>query len=301
MPAVVMQRLAHVLTASQFDRESTDALLDRASQLHGIRDDVLAGKIMATLFYEPSTRTRLSFEAAMLRRGGGVISAEDASQTSSAVKGETLEDTVRVVGTYADLIVLRHPTVGASQQAAAVSPVPLINAGDGSGEHPTQALLDIYTIRRELGGLDGRHIVLCGDLRFSRTVHSLVTLASLFDIRFSLVSTPELTMPPEMVASLRDTGAKVTETADINDVIRDCDVLYPTRVQTERTDVKYDANFVVNKALMQRLPDSAIVMSPLPRREEIDTEIDDDPRVAYFRQAANGVPVRMALLESLLT
>jgi aspartate carbamoyltransferase catalytic subunit len=301
MSAVATQRPAHVLTASQFDRESTDALLDRAAQLDGIRDNALAGRIMATLFYEPSTRTRLSFESAMVRRGGDVISAEDASQTSSAVKGETLEDTVLVVGTYADLIVLRHPTVGASQQAAAVSPVPLINAGDGSGEHPTQALLDIYTIKRELGGIDGKHIVLCGDLRFSRTVHSLVTLASLYDVRFSLVSTPELAVPAEMVASLRDSGTQVTETTDINDVIRDCDVLYPTRIQAERTNTRYDADVVVNKALMQRLPDGAIVMSPLPRCEEIDTEIDDDPRVAYFRQAANGVPVRMALLELMLT
>jgi aspartate carbamoyltransferase catalytic subunit len=301
MSAVAMPRPAHVLTASQFDRELTDSLLQRAAELEGIRDNLLAGKIMATLFYEPSTRTRLSFESAMVRRGGEIISAEDASQTSSAVKGETLEDTIRVVGCYADLIVLRHPTVGASQRAALVSPVPLINAGDGSGEHPTQALLDIYTIKRELGSIDGKHIVLCGDLRFSRTVPSLVTLASLYNARFSLVSTPELAMAPEMVEALRNSGTHIVETADINEVIRDCDVLYPTRVQEERTDIRYNAGVVVDNALMQRLPERAIVMSPLPRRDEIAPEIDNDPRVAYFRQAANGVPVRMALLEALLT
>jgi aspartate carbamoyltransferase catalytic subunit len=300
MSTVAMQRPAHVLTASQFDREFTDSLLDQAAQLDGVRDNLLAGKIIATLFYEPSTRTRLSFESAMARRGGNVLSAEDASETSSAVKGETLEDTVRVVGAYADLIVLRHPTLGSAQQAAAVSPVPLINAGDGAGEHPTQALLDIYTIKRERGSIDGTHLVFCGDLRFSRTVHSLVTLASLYDVRFSLVSTPELAMAPELVMSLRASGKQVVETTNIADVIGDCDVLYPTRVQAERSEVRYSTGVVVDNALMKRLPDRAIVMSPLPRREEINPEIDDDPRVAYFRQAANGVEVRMALLETML-
>ena len=302
MAALTLPRLAHVLTASQFDRGATDALLDRAGQLDGVRDTALAGKIMATLFYEPSTRTRLSFESAMVRRGGAVISAQDAGQTSSAAKGETLEDTIRVVAGFADVIVLRHPIEGAAERAAGVSPVPVINAGDGSGEHPTQALLDLYTIKRELGGLDGKHIVLCGDLRFGRTAHSLVTLASLYGMRFSLVAAPGLEMPAERVAALRDGGSKVVEVTKIEDAIHDCDVLYQTRVQTERIEGDHRATGVtVDPALMQRLPRHAVVMHPLPRVGEITPDVDDDPRAAYFRQAANGVTLRAALLEALLS
>jgi aspartate carbamoyltransferase catalytic subunit len=301
MSAPTLPRLEHVLAASQFDRDMVDALLERAARLEGVRDTALAGKIMASLFFEPSTRTRLSFESAMVRRGGAVIGAQDAAQTSSAAKGETLEDTVRVVAGYADLIVLRHPAEGAVRLAAAVSPVPVVNAGDGSGEHPTQALLDLYTIKRELGGLDGRRIVICGDLRYGRTVHSLAALASHYGMRFSLIANPGLEMPAEVVAALRARGCEVDESSNAGEAIRECDVLYQTRVQRERIkDGGGRPGVVVDAALMKLLPPHAIVMAPLPRVGEITPEVDNDPRAAYFRQAANGVTVRMALLEALL-
>ncbi len=262
----------------------------------------LRGKIMASVFYEPSTRTRFSFEAAMLRLDGRVISAEDASKGSSAAKGESLEDTVRIIGGYADLIVLRHPEAGAAARAALVSPVPIINAGDGPGHHPTQALLDLYTIRRELGRLDHLRIAMAGDLRYGRTVRSLALLLTRYPgNELILVSPDELRMSEDVLGELRRSGVSVREERDLPSAVAGIDVLYQTRIQRVRFSSVVDYErlrsiSVVDPLLMRRLPEHAVVMHPPPRFGEIDPAVDQDPRAAYFRQARNGLFVRMAVL-----
>jgi aspartate carbamoyltransferase catalytic subunit len=299
--------LGHVITSEQFDRPLLDHIFQQASALAGVRDDRLAHRVMASLFYEPSTRTRLSFESAMLRLGGAVLGTEAAHTFSSAIKGETLEDTIRMVSTYADVIVLRHDQEGAAARAAAVASVPVVNAGDGPGEHPTQALLDLYTIERELGHVEGVRIAFCGDLRFGRTARSLALLMALYPgVEMTFVA-------PEVVQVRRDTlerlearGIEWRLADQLTDVLDGIDVVYQTRVQKERfTDAaEYElarTAIRIDAALMERLPASAIVMHPLPRVDEIAPEVDADPRAAYFRQAANGVAIRMALLEMLLT
>ncbi|HEY8672158.1 MAG TPA: aspartate carbamoyltransferase [Candidatus Dormibacteraeota bacterium] len=299
--------LGHVISSEQFDRPLLDHIFAQASALAGVRDDRLARRVMASLFYEPSTRTRLSFESAMLRLGGAVLGTEDAHTFSSAIKGETLEDTVRMVSTYADVIVLRHDQEGAAARAAAVASVPVVNAGDGPGEHPTQALLDLYTIERELGHVEGVRIAFCGDLRFGRTARSLALLMALYPgVEMTFVA-------PEVVQVRRDTldrlearGIEWRLADQLTDVLDGIDVVYQTRVQKERfTDAaEYElarTAIRIDTALMERLPANAIVMHPLPRVDEIAPEVDADPRAAYFRQAANGVAIRMALLEMLLT
>ena len=261
---------------------------------------------MATLFYEPSTRTRLSFELAMLRLGGSVVGTEAAREFSSVIKGETLEDTIRMVSAYADVIVLRHDQKGAAARAAAVASVPVVNAGDGPGEHPTQALLDLYTIRCERGTADGAHIAFCGDLRYGRTVHSLAQLLSLHPgVRMTFVAPEVVQVGAELQARMAAAGVPFQLTERLDDVIDSVDVVYQTRVQKERfTDL---ADFEaarrairIDAAVMRALPQRAIVMHPLPRVDEIATEVDADPRAAYFRQARNGVVIRMALLDLLL-
>jgi aspartate carbamoyltransferase catalytic subunit len=299
--------LGHVISSEQFDRPLLDRIFRQASALAGVRDNRLAHRVMASLFYEPSTRTRLSFESAMLRLGGAVLGTEAAHTFSSAIKGETLEDTVRMVSTYADVIVLRHDQEGAAARAAAVASVPVVNAGDGPGEHPTQALLDLYTIERELGHVEGVRIAFCGDLRFGRTARSLALLMALYPgVEMTFVA-------PEVVQVRRDTlerldarGIEWRLADQLTDVLEGIDVVYQTRVQKERfTDpAEYElarTAIRIDTALMERLPASAIVMHPLPRVDEIAPEVDADPRAAYFRQAANGVAIRMALLEMLLT
>jgi aspartate carbamoyltransferase catalytic subunit len=300
------KRLGHVISSEQFDRPLLDRIFRQASALAGVRDDRLAHRVMASLFYEPSTRTRLSFESAMLRLGGAVLGTEAAHTFSSAIKGETLEDTVRMVSTYADVIVLRHDQEGAAARAAAVASVPVVNAGDGPGEHPTQALLDLYTIERELGHVEGVRIAFCGDLRFGRTARSLALLMALYPgVEMTFVA-------PEVVQVRRDTlerldarGIEWRLADQLTDVLEGIDVVYQTRVQKERfTDAgEYElarTAIRIDTTLMERLPASAIVMHPLPRVDEIAPEVDADPRAAYFRQAANGVAIRMALLEMLL-
>lgn len=304
--AVRAGALEHVVSAAQFDRPLLDALFTRAAALEGTRGHGLSGRIMATLFYEPSTRTRLSFESAMLRLGGSVLGTEAAHVFSSAMKGETLEDTIRMVSSYADVIVLRHDREGAAAQAATVATVPLINAGDGPGEHPTQSLLDLFTIDRELGHIEGLHVAICGDLRFGRTARSLARLLSLYDgVRLSFVA-PEVVQVGADIRSLLDEREVPYQVCHrLDDVIATADVVYQTRVQKERfTD---PAEFEVARGairidatVMKRLPPTSVVMHPLPRVDEIDPEVDADPRAAYFRQAANGVALRMALLELLL-
>jgi aspartate carbamoyltransferase catalytic subunit len=295
----------HIISTKQFlDRTVVERIfsLARASELPA-GSLSLSGKILACLFYEPSTRTRFSFESAMHRLGGTVISSEQAGQFSSAIKGETLEDSVRIVGGYANAIVLRHPDIGAARRAANVSEVPVINAGDGAGEHPTQALLDLYTIREELGRIDDLHVCLAGDLRYGRTIHSLIYLLSLGrNIRVTLVSPEELMLPEEYKQYLDEHGMPFVETNWLGDTLGDVDVLYMTRVQKERFESPELYEQVRNKFVLAGddlvlLNKSAIIMHPLPRVNEIAPAVDADPRAAYFRQARNGLPVRMALLQ----
>ena len=301
------QTLRHVISSEQFDRPLLDHIFRRASALADVRDDRLAHRVMASLFYEPSTRTRLSFESAMLRLGGAVIGTEAAHTFSSAIKGETLEDTIRMVSTYADVIVLRHDQEGAAARAAAVASVPVVNAGDGPGEHPTQALLDLYTIEREIGHVEGARIAFCGDLRFGRTARSLALLMALYPgVRMTFVAPDVVQVRRDILDRLEARGIECRLADQLTDVLEGIDVVYQTRVQKERfTDpAEYElarTAIRIDTALMTRLPATAIVMHPLPRVDEIAPEVDADPRAAYFRQAANGVAIRMAILEMLLT
>ena len=300
--------IRHVVAVGQFDRAGIEDLFAATDRMRVLPrgQDPLRGHLLATIFYEPSTRTRLSFEAAMLRLGGQVLSTENAREFSSAIKGESVEDTVRIVAGYADAIVLRHHEQGAAHRAAAVSPVPILNAGDGPGEHPTQALLDLYTIRHELGRIDGLRIALVGDLRFGRTARSLArlfTLTSATELLF--VSPPAVPMGADVRAELDTAGVRWREEADLAAVLPEVDVVYQTRIQKERfaTPDEYEAArgvYVVDAAAMTRLHPGAVVLHPLPRVDEIAVEVDADPRAAYFRQARNGVFVRMALLEHVL-
>lgn len=261
---------------------------------------------IATLFYEPSTRTRLSFELAALRLGKSVVSTEHAKDFSSAVKGETLEDTIRVISSYGvEAIVLRHTENGAASRAVAVSSAPVINAGDGDGEHPTQALIDLYTIWREMDRTDNLTVLIAGDLRFGRTVHSLVELLARFHgMHFVLVSPPELQLPPRLTKWLPKTKARFTEYVSLSVALKKHkpDILYWTRLQRERfppaTEFQNLAEqYRLTPKIVSSLPKSSRIMHPLPRLDEIDSKIDRDPRAAYFRQAAHGLPVRMAILD----
>ena len=303
--------LKHLVSASQLSPQILYSLFDQASALQ-VQDrartlePTLRGRILATLFYEPSTRTRLSFEAAMQKLGGSVLSVENARDSSSAVKGETIADTVRVVSGYADAIVIRHFEEGTAAAAAEVSPVPVINAGDGAGEHPTQAIADTYTIHTELGRLNDLRVVLVGDLLYGRTIHSLLPLLAKFPgLRVELVSPPSLRLPESLREQLLAQGVQVHETASMEHVVEDADVVYVTRVQGERfaSAAEYDTvkdAYVLTLKTAQRLKNAAVIMHALPRLHEIAPEVDVDPRAAYFRQARNGLYVRMALLSSLL-
>jgi len=298
-----------VLRADQFSIEEIDLILEtaagyeRALEAGEILED-MRGKVLSTLFYEPSTRTRLSFEAAMLRLGGRVVSVAEA-KSSSASKGESLHDTIKTVEGYADVIVLRHPQVGSAAEAAAATDTPVLNAGDGAGQHPTQSLLDLYTILKEQGKVDGLTVALAGDLKNGRTVHSLADLLSNYDVRFVFVAPPALKMPGEIVDRLRAKGIDVEETDDLAAALPSCDVLYMTRIQRERFEdpAEYDRlkdAYVLTRAILEPAKASLTIMHPLPRVNEIATDVDELPGAAYFRQAANGVPIRMALL-SLVT
>ncbi len=292
--------MQHILSISQFDRAAIDELFASARDMKQLVEtkggsNQLEHRVSANLFYEPSTRTSSSFAAAMYRLGGSVISINDV-QYSSVAKGETLEDTIRTLEQYADVIVLRHPEVGAAQQAASVSSVPIINAGDGVGEHPTQALLDLFTIYEEHGRIDGLSISLVGDLKNGRTVHSLAKLLSLYDVKLQFVAPPALRFPEEYCKDL-----SYTEHADVKEVAADTDILYVTRVQKERFASldDYEAvkgSYVIDKSIADSMKPAARIMHPLPRVGEIAFEVDADPRAAYFRQMRNGLYVRMALL-----
>jgi aspartate carbamoyltransferase catalytic subunit len=301
----------HIVEAQQFDRPTLTDIFDRAAGMEPIARSggcaCYPNAIMATLFYEPSTRTRFSFETAMHRLGGRVISTENAAEFSSVSKGETLEDTVRILNGYADVIVLRHYEVGAALRASRVSRVPIINAGDGVGQHPTQALLDLYTIQKEIGHIDGLRIAMVGDLAQGRTVRSLAYLLGKFqDVHVWFVAPPLLKMKEDILAYLGQHGVGYTEESSLEAVLPQVDVVYQTRIQKERFGDRiadYEqcrGLYVINQDSLRLMGPGAIVMHPLPRINEIAPEVDADPRAAYFRQAENGLYVRMALLSVVL-
>ena len=263
------------------------------------------GKILATLFFEPSTRTRLSFESAMLRLGGNVLGFSEAS-SSSVSKGESVADTIHVVGGYSDVIAMRHPKEGAPFVASVKSSVPIINAGDGGHNHPTQTLIDLLTISQEKGDLNNLTIGLCGDLKFGRTVHSLINAMLRYkNIKFVLISPDELKLPEYMIKVLESSGVEYIETNDIEEYMGDLDILYMTRVQKERffneqDYIRLKDYYILNKEKLKKAKDDLTIMHPLPRVNEISSDVDDDPRAAYFRQAEYGVYIRMALIMYML-
>jgi aspartate carbamoyltransferase catalytic subunit len=298
-----------IISVRQFTRENLAHIFGIADEMRAIvrrvgSSDLLKGHVLACVFYEPSTRTSSSFVAAMSRLGGSVIPINEV-RYSSVTKGESLPDTIRTLESYADVIVLRHPEVGASKVAAEYARKPIINAGDGVGEHPTQALLDLYTIRSELGQIDGLHVAMVGDLRYGRTVHSLARLLCQYDVKMTFVSPEILRLPLDVMNEVKDHGKQVRETYDVHDVISEIDVLYVTRVQRERfsDQAQYEAvkeYYVITPELMENAKKHMIVMHPLPRVGEISYALDNDPRAAYFRQMENGMYIRMALLAAVL-
>lgn len=311
-PALVGNGLTgmDILSVDQFDKAKIDYIFARAREMREMVEivgaaDLVKGNVLACIFYEPSTRTSSSFIAAMERLGGSVIPITGGVQFSSVSKGETLQDTMRTLEQYADVIVLRHPQIGAAIAAAEAATVPVINAGDGAGEHPTQALLDLFTIQEELGTLDGLTVSMVGDLRFGRTVHSLSKLLSMYNVKLNLVSPEILRLPLTTMNQVRDAGIDVRETHDVADIIADTDVLYVTRVQKERfSDLsEYEQvknQYEITTELMTHAKEKMVIMHPLPRVGEIHYDVDRDPRAAYFRQVRNGMYIRMALLAGVL-
>jgi len=298
-----LRMLKNIISAKQFDKATIDRILKTADQVRSKNYDpnALAGKVLATLFYEPSTRTRLSFESSMLRLGGNVISTESAAEFSSAAKGETLEDTIRVVNAFSDVIVLRHFSAGASEIAQRYSKVPIVNAGDGNGEHPTQALLDLYTIFSKFSKRDIT-IAMVGDLLNGRTIHSLSMLLALYPkIKLIYVSPGALAIPRNLKTHLKSKKIQFKETLDLNVALKSADVIYQTRIQKERfrneTEyVKFKGLYIIDKNSLKRLKKTSIIMHPLPRVNEITAEVDKDPRAVYFEQVQNGLYVRMSIL-----
>jgi carbamoyl-phosphate synthase/aspartate carbamoyltransferase/dihydroorotase/carbamoyl-phosphate synthase/aspartate carbamoyltransferase len=299
-----------IISVDQFDIDKLRYIFARAREMREMVQrvggaDLLKGSVLAALFYEPSTRTSSSFIAAMERLGGSVIPITQGVKFSSVSKGETLADTVRTLEQYADAIVLRHPEIGSAKLAADYASVPVLNAGDGAGEHPTQALLDLFTIREELGRVNGLKIAMVGDLKYGRTVQSLTKLLLHFDVSLRYVSPEILRLPLNTMNHVIDAGLDVRETHDVADVIENADVLYVTRVQKERfADLaQYEEvknYYEITTELMEKAKDKMVVMHPLPRVGEIHYSVDDDPRAAYFRQVQNGMYIRMALLAAVL-
>ena len=306
-----MAQLHHVLEAQQFDRSLLSDIFVVAQEMEQVvqhyGSSLLNRRVMATLFYEPSTRTRLSFESAMRRLGGDVITTESAQEFSSAAKGETLEDTIRVVAGYADIIVLRHFESGASRRAAEVANVPILNAGDGAGQHPTQALLDMYTINREIGQLDDISVAMVGDLANGRTVRSLCYLLAKYrNMKLYFVAPPSVRMKEDIKDYLERHQVHFEEAENLHEVATQVDVIYQTRIQQERfhDQAAYEearGKYIIDRSILDCMREDAIVMHPLPRVDEIKAdEVDGDRRAAYFRQAHNGLYVRMALLRMIL-
>lgn len=301
-----MKKIKHVVESQQFDVKLIKSIFTLADKLEKKKDQSLKGKIMASLFYEPSTRTRFSFESAMLRLGGSVITTENAKEFSSVAKGETLEDSVRVINNYADIIVLRHSEMGASKQATLVSKIPIINAGDGAGQHPTQALLDLYTIKRELGRIEKINIALVGDLKNGRTIRSLTYLLGKYkSIKIYFVSPAALKVGNDIKNYLLKHKISFEEIEKLEPVLKNIDVLYQTRIQKERFKSekeyrKYKGCYQISLNLVNQMKPKSIIMHPLPRIDEILLEVDKSPKAVYFKQAGYGLLIRMALLKLIL-
>jgi aspartate carbamoyltransferase len=298
-----------VISVKQFDRKDLDYIFAVAKEMQGMvrrvgTFDLLKGKILANLFYEPSTRTSASFTSAMERLGGSVIPINEVKY-SSVSKGESLPDTIRSLECYADVIVLRHPEVGSAAIAAKYARKPVINAGDGVGEHPTQALLDLFTIFQEMGRIDGLTVTMLGDLKHGRTVHSLARLLTLFDVKINYVAPDVLNMPEDVIHEVKAKNILQNANTELDPFLADTDVLYVTRVQKERfpDEAAYEAvkgSYVIGTDTMAKAKEEMIVMHPLPRVNETAMEVDDDPRAAYFRQMEYGLYIRMALLALVL-
>ena len=305
-------KLKHVIKSQQVDRDLLTEIFNTSHQMESVFENgqskLLSGKILASLFYEPSTRTRLSFESAMMRLGGRIITTENAKEFSSAAKGENIEDTIRVVQSYADAIVIRHHESGSAEKASLFSDIPIINAGDGAGQHPTQALTDLYTIQKELGTIDDISIAMVGDLQNGRTVRSLCYLLSKYkNIKIYFVSPDVVKMKDDIKDYLTKYKVSFTEESNLDEVAKKVDVIYQTRIQKERFSnnpedfEKAVGKYIIDERTLDLMKKNSIIMHPLPRLNEISNTVDSDPRAAYFRQAKNAIYVRGAILKHLLT
>jgi aspartate carbamoyltransferase catalytic subunit len=300
----IMLKNRSIISIADLNDEDINEIFTRADKMlenihSGQKMNDMSSRILATLFYEPSTRTRLSFESAMERLGGSVISMSD-SKTSSTSKGETLADTVRIVESYSDIIVIRHPLEGAALLASRFSSKPVINAGDGSGEHPTQTLIDLYTIRKELGCINGKTITIIGDLKYGRTVHSLLFALTRYNVTVNLISPESLALPGHVYREIKD-HLKINVSTDLEKFLGQTDILYVTRIQKERFTDKNEytrliGSYKITGKEADMLKPGAIIMHPLPRVDEISPDVDNRESAKYFRQAYYGVPVRMALI-----
>jgi len=304
-----MGTLRNLISIHDLVRDDIEFILEQAAAMESVaikRSKELSTKIMACLFFEASTRTRLSFESAMLRLGGNVLGFADVAVSSAGGKGETLADTIRTVERYADVIVMRHPLDGSARVAAEFSSVPIINAGSGSEEHPTQGLLDMYSIKKFKGNIDGLSVSLCGDLKYGRTVHSLGMALSHYDVKIKLAAPPTLRMKPAIVNEMKKAGLEVKEVDSVEEAMKDADVVYMTRIQKERfPDIsEYDAvrgKFRISLDEVALMPEDGIILHPLPRVDEIDSEVDATPQAKYFDQVYSGVVTRMAILKMILS
>jgi len=297
--------MRHIIKSQQFTKSFIDSLFKTADLLEESIETCLEKKVMATLFYEPSTRTRFSFESAMLRLGGNVLTTENAREFSSAAKGESVEGTIRVVANYADVIVMRHHEEGAAHRASLVSPIPVINAGDGKGQHPTQALLDLYTIQRELGTADNITVGMVGDLKYGRTVRSLSYLLGKYKgVNIVFISPQALHIDSDITSYLNRHNIIYREQEDLESALPQIDVLYVTRIQKERFSdqalyKKLKNSYRLTPSLVENMKKQSIIMHPLPRLDEIDPAVDNLPQAVYFKQARYGLLVRMALLKNI--
>lgn len=294
-----------LVSITDFTKEEMIKITELAAQFEANpNQQLLAGKVIASLFFEPSTRTRLSFESAINHLGGRVIGFSGVDNTSVS-KGETLNDTILTVSNYCDMIVMRHSLEGAARYASEVSRVPIVNAGDGANQHPSQTLLDMYSIKKTQGSLDGINIMMIGDLKYGRTVHSLLEAMSLFNTKFTFVSPPELAMPEEYKDFLRAKGLDFVEKSQIDESIKDADIVYMTRVQRERFSdpLEYERVknvYVLEAAMLEGTKDNMKILHPLPRVNEISTDVDSSPKAYYFQQTENGMYTRMAIISYLL-
>ncbi|MGC9365615.1 MAG: aspartate carbamoyltransferase [bacterium] len=304
-------KLDHVIEAQQFDRDLLEVVFNEANEMEKIAysggSDILKHAIMATVFYEPSTRTRLSFESAMIRLGGRVISTENAREFSSAAKGESIQDTIRTIQSYADIIVLRHYQSGTAKLAEKIAQIPIINAGDGAGQHPTQALLDLYTIKESFTKIDGLSVAMVGDLENGRTVRSLAyLLAKYSDVKIVFISPAFLRMKDDIKQHLDKHEIPWEECDDLREIAPQVDVIYMTRIQRERLIErpgdyeKARGKYIVNRAVVDSMKDKSILLHPFPRVDEISPDVDVDPKALYFSQIQNGIFIRMALLKMCL-